>query len=720
MNMEIIVDPTEAVVQVDRVRSLADQNTEALGFLPERAYTEAALKGHLWIATDKTKQRILGYLLFGGTFPNLKVFQVYVCPKFRGQHIAPTLIEKLKDYGQKHNFMNIKAKVASELSANKFWQSMGFRIIDQSPGKTAGRTNNLYCLELDVPSLFRESTSVDGKSTALDYPSRPILENPTFAIDVNVLFDVIQDRSTDDAARVITFAMDSEIKLCVTHEFVRELENRSLNLKSDPVLALAKQLPRLPKLKNEIISPIIEEIRKIFVSGTPKTGKRLANDQSDFTHLASCIHHRVHGFVTRDGAILRNAHKIHEKYSLRIYSPADVIESYEEQVEIDKAPIAFNVDEREIVFSTLREDERAEADQFLDRLRVEKDEALSCLNSGTVQSPRTRMIARSTGNIVGVFSRPNNFSLNRENTVHLYIDEDHSRSNHAIDYFLESLSNSCDNDKLIYVDLWILSTQMRSSETAIKRGFRPTKEQKGNRRKLRKLYIRGLIMDRQWREFSRRFFKLTDFKISDKMPSYNVISNTGMIAERKGNHGFFVSTLFDFETLISPGYLIAPGRPAVMIPIRESYANELLMPAISVRQISFLPNPEASLRLERAYFSKSSNPNISRGTLVLFYVSDPRKEAVGMARVTFSDRLTRTQALFNLRRQGVLSEQEMNLMIDNKGQIFAFTFDNLLAFPRCVPYRELKKLGCVGGANLVTAQPLTHEQFCKIIEKAFE
>ncbi len=718
MDIEIIDDPVEARHYVDQVRSLADKNTEALGFLPQSAYTDAALKGHLWIAADKEKRQISGYLLFGGTFPNLRVFQVYVRPEFRGQSIAPALIEKLKDYGEKHNFMNIKAKVASELPANKFWQAMGFEIIDQIRGKTAGRINNIYCLELDVPSFFSKLPSIDVNSKIIVESPRPILEDPTFAIDVNVLFDVIQNRSTDDAARIIAFSMDSEIKLCVTHEFINELESKSLDLRADPVLALAKQFPQLPGLGNEIISPIVGEIRRIFLSGTPKTGKRLANDQSDFIHLASCIHHGVHGFITRDGMILSNAQEIYQKYSLRIYSPADVIESYEEQVQVDKAPIEFKVDGHDLVFSTMREDERAESEEFLNGLGVELDQALACLYSGTVQPRRTRLIARSDGQMAGICSWSNNYEPNRENLVHLYVDEDRSDSSGVIDHFLEASINAQEYSKLISMDLRILSKQMRSSETAIKRGFQQIEERESRYRRLRKILFRGLVSEDNWDDFSRQFSFLTNFRLSEECPSYDVASNTGVVATRKVSRRLFL-TLFQFETLISPGYLIAPGRQAVMIPIRAGYADSLLAPTVRTPQLSFLPNREAALRLERAYFSKSRSRSISRETVVVFYISDPRMEAVSMARVTFADNLTETQALYNLRRQGVLSEEEIGDMADSHGRVFAFTFDNLLSFQNPISYRELEEMGCIGGANLVTAQPLSYQQFRKIIDKAF-
>ena len=94
-------------------------------FLPASAYTEAAMKGHLWIAIDCSTKKLRGYLFFGGTFPHLKIFQVYVCPEFRSAGLAGKLIGTLKKYGEENSWLTIRARVASELEANKFWQKGG-------------------------------------------------------------------------------------------------------------------------------------------------------------------------------------------------------------------------------------------------------------------------------------------------------------------------------------------------------------------------------------------------------------------------------------------------------------------------------------------------------------------------------------------------------------------------------------------------------------------
>ena len=229
MTERILKTPMEVEGYIDQVCSLGDANRSALGFLPASAYTETAMKGGLWVAVDQTSKDLMGYLLFGGTYPNLKVFQVHVLRGFRSCGLARKLIEELRKYGEEKNYLTISARVATELEANRFWQGVGFRIIRQEPGGARSRrTLNIYLFELDTPSLFRElqsdiSTDEVGVQQ-ITYPSRPILQTPSYVIDLNVFFDVVGKRDTGESARILSSAFNSEIKLHVTSEFIRELE----------------------------------------------------------------------------------------------------------------------------------------------------------------------------------------------------------------------------------------------------------------------------------------------------------------------------------------------------------------------------------------------------------------------------------------------------------------------------------------------------------------
>ena len=722
MSEEIIKNPADVMGYIGKVRQLADANRSALGFLPKSAYTEAAMKGHLWIAIEKSTQELLGYLFFGGRYPHLKVFQVYVRPEFRSAGVAGTLVGALMKYGEETSCLTIRARVASELVANKFWQRSGFRIVRQISEKTK-RTINVYDLELEVPSLFGKEPFHNSSNTdsvnQIVYPSRPLLPTPSYVIDLNVFFDAVRQRDEGESAHIFSSAFNNEIRLSVTPEFAKELERRSYNLVNDPVLEFAKTLPTLPEIPAQTLSSLIEDLKRTLSLDHPKTGKWAVNDESDLIHLASCIHHRAYGFVTRDAGILQHTEELHEKYGLRIISPLDLSDSFGEG-ETYQQQIAVNLDHEEIKVSSLDDGIDAEAESFLSKMGIGETDMTYCLAPGTRQSPRMRLVVQAGEMIVGIGSWDAKIGLARPTEAYLYIDEDAPSSDRAIDHLLESMIHRGNFGKLFSFELRMNPGQMRTREVAIKRGFHPIREEEGNTlQKLRKVCQRGPITTDNWLSFRNDFKEVTDLELSDNMPPHAEMSNTGIILlyEEDKSRPQTVS-LFDFETWISPGSLICPGRGAVMIPIQEKYANELLPGTES--QTSFLPGKEAALRLERAYFSGVGRHNvIERGAIIVFYISYKRKAAVGLARATFSDKLTTTQAVLNLRRQGVLSEEEISQRGNRKGEVTATTFDNLLLFPRSIPYQDLKQMGCVGGANLVTAQRLSHESLLRVISEAF-
>ena len=157
--------------------------------------------------------------------PTSRVFQVHVLPESRSTGVARRLIGALRKYGEDTSWLTIRARVASELEANKFWQGMGFRIVRQL-SSTTHRTINLYEIELDVPSLFGRRqfprTSSGDDSSQIAY-ARPLLPTPSYVIDLNVFFDAVRQRDKGESAFILSTALSGEIRVLVTPEFRKEL-----------------------------------------------------------------------------------------------------------------------------------------------------------------------------------------------------------------------------------------------------------------------------------------------------------------------------------------------------------------------------------------------------------------------------------------------------------------------------------------------------------------
>ena len=718
MNETIIDAPAEVTAYLDQIRDLADAKRDALGFLPATAYEEAATKGCLWVAIEGTAKKLRGYLFFGVRFPRLRVYQVYVCPEFRSSGTARTLIEKLKSYGEDHDYLTITARVASDLPANGFWRNLGFNIISRQSGGSRGRTINRYALALDVPSLFGRGQPV-SEATKQALHVRPVLETRSYVIDLNVLFDVLRDRDQGEAIRVLSMGFDSDMRLAVTSEFTKELERHSPG-SDDPVLKLARALPTLPQPRQEVLNPLIEDLRRQGLStGSPKTGRRAANDASDLIHLASCIHHRVYGFITRDGAILQRAEELHAKYDLRIISPADLWEPFEDSWTRRERMTAV-VGQQEIEVAAFDERDRREVERFLGGVGIPLGDISTCLAPATTVFPKTISVVRTGQRIVGIGSWADRPGAGRESVARLYVDEDSQYVDRIVDHLLEHSINQGAHGRLSRLDLKIGPGQVKIRDVAIKRGFCPPDFGSGaTSETLSKVSMKGVVTERNWRSFRNSFKEATGRELPSRLPRYEELVNTGVVLDAETTSRPVTVSLFDFETMISPGVLIYPGRKAVMVPIREQYARELL--SLTKGQPSFLADREAVLRLERAYFlAPGRHRLLSRGTVIVFYASSKRCEAVATGRVTFSGTMTKRQAVLNLCRQGVLTEEEIERKSNRHDEIGAFTFDNLAVFRKGIAYRELKRLDCIGGANLVTAQELPHDKLRLIVERAFD
>lgn len=174
------------------------------------------------------------------TYPNLKVFQVTVPSEHRGSGLGSELIRHLIQYGEELSYLSIVANVASELSANAFWERAGFPVVrTRAGGAVRGRVINVRVRQLHSPTLFSVAAAPEAALTIeqVKVGGLPINRNPAYALDLNVVLDVAQRRfNSDDAARIFGAAMSSALSLYATPEFIRELERNSPAAGGDPLL----------------------------------------------------------------------------------------------------------------------------------------------------------------------------------------------------------------------------------------------------------------------------------------------------------------------------------------------------------------------------------------------------------------------------------------------------------------------------------------------------
>ena len=581
MEIYIAKNLSEVEPYIDLVQSHADKNKNALGFLPASAYKEQAYKNQLWVAICVQTKTPLGHLLFGGRFPNLKVIQILAYPESQHMGVAKKLIKELVFYGEENNYLSISARVAADLDANMFWEKINFGVVKQEKGgKTKDRNINVRVRELDSMTLFKglyTHAKPDSKEKSLlTYIDRPLSTNPTYAIDLNIFFDVAKRRSDfDEANEVIRAGFNNKIKLCVTNEFIRELERTSISQTNDVLLNFARNLPVLPNIPQEESVGMIEELREIIFPYRSREGRNAPNDASDLIHLASCIHHRLYGFITREKAILIKSAEIKDIYGIDVISPIDLVDGTNDYA-ISK--ISVNCEGDNISITDFDEIDRIEVEKFILLNEKNSENINEVLSPSTTGNKRRRLIAKVRNVIVGIITWSLPDFRNSISRAFIFVDEYYPEIRKIIDHFLETLSRDVQSTTLTRINLHICSLNEEILEAAIGRGFRKISNKEGG--VLSKITYLGPLFQLDWLSFSQEYEELTGLKLPIRMPTYEEFINTGIIIDGIGKDEKLKINLFDFETLHSPAIFLCKKRTGVIMPIRKEYAYELFRKSV--------------------------------------------------------------------------------------------------------------------------------------------
>lgn len=699
MDISVLKAAPDVMPYISQVAAIADRNKDAFGFLAASVYEQMALKGQLWIAVNN-QDDLKGYLMFGGTMPTVKIFQIYVCPSARGTSVGKTLIDLLKKYAKDRHYHSISARVASDLPANKFWAAMGFAVYRQVPGsKKKKRIINIRGFSFLENDLFgKVNTEYWGVR-----PKGPVLKKPAYALDLNLLLDVVKDREGyQQVVKIMQAGFQGRLLICVTPELKSELERQSINFTDDPALRVAQALPELSSHRNvEVIS---DNLRRAIFPFRTTGGRSAKNDEADLRHLAHSISAGIDGFITRDKALLRACNDVKNLYGLAILSPDELLFDDGEHLDII-APL--NAD-----FSLAASPVTEEIKKFVGGFPI-PDAVSDLLKSNPLFAHTlTCHEARLDGQLFGVFFSRKPIKTTNHAISALYLDESYPRSIAAIDHFVESMLRH--KSSFSYrIDMYIGRDQSQTEETLLKKGFFKLEEH------FVKIISNTFLDYKRWPKFTNEIKSFCGLKIPENLPSKKELVNTGVsVTDEKHNAQVF--SWFDFETIIGPRFIVTADRDCIIVPIRENYANGLI--GNVKNQMSLLSSHDITLLLEKAYFRSCSKASLfKKGGILAFYVSgaDSIQEIIAFARITYSAVMSIGEARIKMARQGVLSYDELVDIADKSGNVHVFTFDNFLEFDRRISFSRAKELGLIGGANLVAPEKINIDKFKVLIGEAF-
>ncbi len=713
MRLKIQKTYSENEKHIEEIQKHADNNKNYFGFLPSSAYEELTHKGQIWTAVSIDDNLLVGYLIFGGTYPHLRIFQLFSHPKLRKHGIGKLLIDELIKYGEAHNYLAIHAKVAAELRANKFWEKQKFLIFKQELGGTSKSKNrrkiNFRSYALNTPDLLTNSNQLD--SSVITYPNRPLLSPPIYAIDLNPLFDItFQRENAPEAKLILGQGFGGLFKLCVTPEFKNELNRHSVKNGSDPILEIATSLPTLRECSEAELSPLCETLRIIVFKNRKINSSSAVNNKSDLIHLAYCCNNSIDGFITRDKALLNKSDELNKEFGISIISPEELSLSndfYEKR--------SVQVSNENFSLEQLDSKKRNELHEFLTKVNLNNKLIEQLLKRSIGDTTVKEILLYKNELVIGFASWNKPTKLSKSMSLHLYIDESICGAIIGIDHLLESAIRETLPLILNRIDLYILENQALTKSIAIKKGFLLNQD-KG----LTKIAFNGFIKNDSWEKFKNDFCDKSGKQVPETMPSKMEIDSTGIPIKSNSTIYLKCLSLFEFETLISPGILLHKERECLLLPIKENYAVELL--GNLTGQLSFIPSKATSFLSEKAYFRSTNRSGyFEKGGLIAFYVSGNKsiQEIVGTARISFSGLLTVDQVNINMHQQGVLSADELHGLTNSSGVLHAFTFDNFKALPKRISFKDAKNKGIISNANLTTVEKLPYLKLLELLEESY-
>jgi len=649
------------------------------------------------IANAGGTSSLAGYVMFGGVFPHARVQQIAVTPMHRGNGVADALISQLVSRLEARSYLTITAAVASDLDkAQKFYRRNGFIPKSSKQGGAArGRTIILHVRDLETESFLSELEGTTETASDLGLRRRAANLAPLYAIDLNVLLDLVRKRErTELANRLFAAALSHQIRMAVAPEFLVELQRNTTAAQTDPLLNLALQLPRLPKLSGEDVSALAD---KTFTIAFP-SGAKTDQSVSDSRHLAQAALARAAGYITSDKAMLDCRDRLLKEIGIDVVNLNEFAALLPpDNGAIGIAPIigmGFEVGSITPESARLYFDAHSVAEEFVVRFLGQ---------SGDRDNSRFCAVYEG-GETVAVAMLCAARTVDGPMAAIVHVRPDHVLCELFADYLIEFVCRESCKIGPVLVDLANVPGQAAVRRAAAAKGFYAAR--RGDH--FSKIAVGRPITANKWEGTAAQIRRKCGLSLPIVHPSSNALS-----VDLKRSDGADVKIrLSELENLIGPTIIVWGDRTGVIVPIEKDFADELLG---TRQQLSFLNRREASLLSRRTYLnSPRTVSKMLPGTPILFYESvrsGGRKAIVAAAQIVDASILKKSNLPNDIARRIVVDDLSV---LSATEEVLATTFGDVLEFPTPVRFDVLKKLGVAG--NFITATAISYAHLTAILE----
>ncbi len=703
MPLAVISTREEIWPLLSQVVELADRHKELLGFLSQTAFSQACIKERMIVAVEAiaNSQTVVGFVLYGGVFPQARVYQIAVDAAHRRDGVASGLMRALTHHLEAQGYLSLSAKVANDLpQALAFYEACGFRETRRlAGGNSRGRELIVVARSLEGIDLFSgDARSGQTERFGLAMRSGRSGDVPFYVFDLNVLFDLLRNRSrTASARKLFGAALAHKVRIVASPEFIVELRRTSLDTVDDVVLQMALQLPQLVPAAPTALEAITGRVHQVVFEDTKSPHAGSAQSRSDARHVAHAALARASAFITSDVAILSQSRLLREAVGIDVVSLEDFVEILSDDL---AAPSNIHTRGQDFEFSTLSQEDAVA--YFSSNAWLEK--VLPLLHRSAVQHPPVTTAVRQRGVIIAACVIVPNHSPAKHVQLVLHPNPRWLDG----EYFLDALFDRAVTQHAggpIAIDLFRVEDQSHGVVTAFARsrgfvfgdGSTPPW----------KVALCAPITPKTWAAFSSVVRLRTGLGLGD-LPQ----DETELEVEVSGVRA--AVPLAELEEMLSPTILAWHGRAAVVQPIAASYASELLGTGDQHR---LFESPRASFLSRRSYVSSPRSSKLMvPGSMIFFYESQRTKgrgAIVALARIVDATTVPKG-SVSRSQLEHVVVEDVANF---SRGEeVLLTSFDNLLILPRAYSLRDLRRLGATGTQNYQSTTSISHEAATAIIE----
>jgi hypothetical protein len=343
---------------------------------------------------------------------------------------------------------------------------------------------------------------------------------------------------------------------------------------------------------------------------------------------------------------------------------------------------------------------------FIESERV----AIESFVTGGISSSCTSIAISDKDGFVGVGLLLPASGLDQPSRAVVCVQQEHPFSSTVADFIVSEHVRRCSHSSAGHLQMLDIPSHPITRRVAIGQGFQ---HQSGNPAVLTKIALGQPITDKSWDKARLSIERLAGLKLQRRCPTY---ATRDVQVDTPSGKKIKVE-LFELETLLSPTLFALPKRKAVVVPITRSFAADLLG---TDEQYSFLDVPEAQFLSRRTYFNtiRAARAMI-RGAAIAFYESS---RGGGRGAIVATGRIVHVTSI---PVSGVPEALQRGAVVDDPGaltssdRVLATTFDNLVALRRPVGIKVLRQIGCVTGANFVSATPISAAHLKAIVDAGY-